>query len=105
MKGTELRKIRKNLKLTQTEFAEELKIKRITISRLERGEYTISKELEQRVDILNSDSKQADAHFTLLKEMVGPLTTRDILTTVTSLTPDEIRKAARSGSPFKINKK
>ena len=56
MRGVDLKRYRKELKLKQQELASKLGIERSLISKIESGKRVISKELEQKIiNVLNLD--------------------------------------------------
>lgn len=60
MRGVDLKRYRKELKLKQQELASKLGIERSLISKIESGKRVISKELEQKIiDVLNLDGGHA----------------------------------------------
>ena len=60
MRGVDLKRYRKELKLKQQELASKLGIERSLISKIESGKRVISKELEQKIiDVLNLDGGYA----------------------------------------------
>jgi len=60
VRGVDLKRYRKELKLKQQELASKLGIERSLISKIESGKRVISKELEQKIiDVLNLDGGYA----------------------------------------------
>ena len=60
MRGVDLKRYRKELKLKQQELASKLGIERSLISKIESGKRVISKELEQKIiNVLNLDGGHA----------------------------------------------
>ena len=60
VRGVDLKRYRKELKLKQQELASKLGIERSLISKIESGKRVISKELEQKIiNVLNLDGGHA----------------------------------------------
>ena len=103
MTGKELKKIREKMGFTQKQLAKELGVSKVTISGWERGRHVMSQRYERHINLLDIDSRQAENYFTLLLDRVGPLTARDYIASVLSLTDEEIKKYAKEGM-VKIDK-
>ena len=66
MRGVDLKRYRKELKLKQQELASKLGIERSLISKIESGKRVISKELEQKIiNVLNLDGGHASVEAKL----------------------------------------
>ena len=66
VRGVDLKRYRKELKLKQQELASKLGIERSLISKIESGKRVISKELEQKIiNVLNLDGGHASVEAKL----------------------------------------
>jgi transcriptional regulator with XRE-family HTH domain len=75
MDNTQLRRIRKRLKLTQAQFAERIGIAPNSLARLERGERAITEPLARLIRLLAAPAARPDSDG---KSADWPKRTRDI---------------------------
>ena len=97
MTGKEIKELRESMGLTQVELAKEIGVDHIAVSKWERNIHKISRLSELKFKEIDFSIKQADNQFVLLKERIGTLKTRDFLTSVLTLTDEEIKKYAKEG--------
>ena len=97
MTGKELKEIRAKMGFTQKQLAKELGVSKITVSGWERGRHKMSKRYERHIKLLDVDSRQARNYFVHLVDRVGPLTARDYIASILTLTDEEIKKYAKEG--------
>ena len=97
MTGQEIKELRKTAGFTQAELAREIGVDHIAVSKWERGIHKISRINELKLRAIDYASKEAEVQFYILRERVGALTARDYITSVLSLTDEEIKKYAKEG--------
>ena len=97
MTGLELKEMRENLGLTQSQLAKGLNIDRVTISRWERGKRNISRKYEAQIKMINGTTQQAEAQFVIMLDKFGAFTTNDIIASNLTMTEEEAKKYAKEG--------